>query len=60
MERAERRLTLTAKQESLIHQLCTMADSAVWALKYGNEENHKRAADELTAAWKAVSDGVMP
>ncbi len=58
--RAERRLTLTVKQERVIHAFCVIADSAVWALKYGNVENQKRAADDLSEALKAVSHGVMP
>ena len=48
-KRAERRLTLTAKQESLIHALCTLADSAVWTLHYGSEENRKTVAAELSS-----------
>lgn len=57
---ARRRLTLDAYHERLIHALCVQAQSAVWALTFGNKENQKRAASELTAAWKAVDHEVMP
>jgi len=59
-ERAERRLTLMVDQELVIHALCIKADAAVWALTYGTADERKKIAGELSAAWKAVSHGMMP
>lgn len=57
---AERRLTLTAEQERMIHALCTEADSTVWAIKFGDEKQREMAAGRLAVAWMNVSHEVMP
>jgi hypothetical protein len=60
MERARRYLTLDTEHEHAIRYLCSIADSAVWNLKNGSEDERYHIAEKLEAAWKAVSHEVMP